>query len=154
MGPSARRAHFLCACDYLGFARYRGNIVKSVLLACAIAFAALPASAKDAALYKIENCDNLLSQMELTGCYGDNYQAADDALNVVYKQVMASSLDQAAKDALRSSERAWIKSRDKQCDDETAADEGGSIRPMEIDICMQKKTDTRIGLLKKMLPAQ
>jgi uncharacterized protein YecT (DUF1311 family) len=127
--------------------------MKLFILGMALLLAGV-ASAKESPHYKTENCDNLLSQMELNGCYGDNYQAADDALNTIYKQVMASSLDQPAKGSLRNSERVWIKSRDKLCDDETAADEGGSIRPMEIDICMQKKTDTRIRMLKAMMPAK
>jgi uncharacterized protein YecT (DUF1311 family) len=120
-----------------------------VVLICA----ALPASAKDAPLYKSEDCGKYEVQMDMNTCAGGNYESADDALNAIYKQIMASALDQASKDKLRNSERSWIKIRDKACNEEAAPDQGGSIYDMDFDNCLEARTAARIRELKKLMPA-
>jgi uncharacterized protein YecT (DUF1311 family) len=127
--------------------------MKSVLIVPLILFVALPASAKDAPLYKTQDCGKYTAQMDLNNCAGNNYESADNALNALYKKIMASSLDQASKDGLRVSERAWIKTRDKICNDEAAPDEGGSIYNMDLANCLEDRTAARIRELKNMPPA-
>jgi len=90
-------------------------------------------------------------QMEMTQCAGDNAAAADAKLNEVYKAVMASRSDPAARDGLKQAERSWIKYRDKHCKDENEAEAGGSIYPMEMNLCVQDETDKRIRVLQRML---
>ena len=89
--------------------------------------------------------------MGLNACYGKLAEAADTKLNKLYKQLTAKS-EGKEKDALRDAQRAWVAYRDKECDYETIGEEGGSIRPMEISICVADKTNARIkefeGFLK------
>jgi uncharacterized protein YecT (DUF1311 family) len=113
---------------------------------------AMPALAKDAPLYPVKDCGRFTVQMEMNECANDNAQAADDALNALYKQVMASRRSQSDKDGLKQSERSWIKYRDKTCADQVGPQEdGGSIWPMDMANCEQKQTDARILTLKRML---
>ncbi len=109
------------------------------------------ASAGETPFYKTEDCNKYVAQMDLNSCTGGNSQAADDALNKLYKQVMARQPDQAAKDRLHDSERLWIKQRDKFCADDVGEQaDGGSIWPMEMNTCLQNQTDVRIKILRSM----
>ena len=118
-----------------------------------VLLAALPAHAADAPPYKAKDCGKYMVQADMNQCAGDNYQAADDALNAVYKQVMAQQAEDAAKAALRKSERAWISYRDKECNSEVGPQaDGGSIWPMEMSNCLEDKTVARIKELKGMGP--
>jgi uncharacterized protein YecT (DUF1311 family) len=120
--------------------------------ALAICFLATGAFAKDAPLYPVKDCGHTVVQMEMNECANDNAQAADDALNALYKQVMASRQSQGDKDGLKQSERSWIKYRDKTCADDVGSQEdGGSIWPMDMANCQEKQTDARIRVLKRML---
>ena len=116
--------------------------MKTFLYASAamLLFAAAPAQAAD--------CDNAGTQIELDRCAMQEYQAADDQLNNVYTQVMAQAAD---KEALRQSERDWIKFRDSSCEQETADSEGGSMHPMLVSQCMAEKTRARTRELRKQM---
>jgi uncharacterized protein YecT (DUF1311 family) len=124
--------------------------MKTIAAAVVAFLMAIPAVAKDAPLYKTEDCGKYMAQMDLNQCAGGNYQSADNALNATYKRIMASKIDQASKDKLREAERAWIKSRDKQCKEDAAPDEGGSIYNMDLSNCLEDKTSARIRELRKM----
>lgn len=101
--------------------------------------------------YKENDCNRLTVQMELNECAGANYDAADKALNALYRRVMSMQTDSNARARLRDSERAWIASRDKNCNDEVGPqEEGGSIWSMEMSNCLQKKTDERIRTLDQL----
>jgi uncharacterized protein YecT (DUF1311 family) len=64
---------------------------------------------------------------------------------------MALQKNSNARMRLRASERDWIARRDKSCADEVGPqEEGGSIWPMEMNECLQKKTDVRIHALALM----
>jgi uncharacterized protein YecT (DUF1311 family) len=119
------------------------------LAAGGLLFAALPAHAGDAPLYKAKDCGKYQVQADMNQCAGDNYQAADDALNAVYKSLMAQQDDAPSRAALRDAERAWITYRDKECAFEIGPQEnGGSIWPMEMSNCLEDKTAARITELK------
>lgn len=126
------------------------TIATAALLTCMVSLAL----AKDVSLYKTEDCGKYTVQMDLNTCAGNNYQSADAALNAIYKQIMISTMDRASKDKLRDSERIWIKSRDRQCNEVAAPDEGGSIYNMDLANCLEERTAKRIRELKKMLPAR
>lgn len=66
------------------------------------------------------------------------YQASDDELNIVYKQMMAmlSDKDQAS---LKNSQKLWIKMRDEDC----------KWAFMDHYDCLIDKTDRRIKELKE-----
>jgi uncharacterized protein YecT (DUF1311 family) len=119
-------------------------IGKTIFTVVAIAFAAVPALAADS------DCQKETSQMGLNECFGKLADAADAELNKAYKALAAKSEGQ-EKDALRDAQRAWIAYRDKECDYETIAEEGGSIRPMEISICVAEKTAARTKEFKSWL---
>jgi uncharacterized protein YecT (DUF1311 family) len=122
---------------------------RCIMVFCFLATGALAANAP---LYPVKDCGRYVVQMEINECANDNAQAADDALNATYKQVMASRQNQGDKDGLKLSERSWIKYRDKTCADEVGSQEdGGSIWPMEMANCEEKQTDARIRVLQRML---
>jgi uncharacterized protein YecT (DUF1311 family) len=125
--------------------------MKSLALALFACLVATGISAKDVPLYKTEDCNKYTSQMDMNQCANGNSDSADAALNVTYKQVMQWLPNPKAKADLKMSERAWIKSRDKQCNDEAGDEQdGGSIWQMEMSNCLEKQTAARIRVLNKM----
>jgi uncharacterized protein YecT (DUF1311 family) len=109
------------------------------------------AVAADAIPYPVIDCGQLTVQMEINACAGANLDAADVALNKVYRQVMVQQSNTASKDQLKDVERAWIAYRDRECALEVGPREsGGSIWPMEMSNCLEKKTATRIRELTKL----
>jgi uncharacterized protein YecT (DUF1311 family) len=109
------------------------------------------AVAADAIPYPVSDCGQLTVQMEINACAGANLEAADVALNKVYRQVMGQQSDTALRDQLRDVERAWIAHRDRECALLVGPREsGGSIWPMEMSNCLEEKTATRIRELTKL----
>jgi uncharacterized protein YecT (DUF1311 family) len=109
------------------------------------------AVAADVIPYPVSDCAQLTVQMEINACAGANFEAADAALNKVYKQVMGQQNDTASKDQLREVERAWIAYRDRECALEVGPrEDGGSIWPMEMSNCLEEKTAARIRELTKL----
>ena len=109
------------------------------------------ASAQHAPLYPVKDCNSLTTQMDLNQCAGANEQAADAALNKVYRQLMADQGDAASKARLTDAERAWIAYRDKECAYEIGPQQdGGSIWPMEMSNCLETMTATRLSELTKL----
>jgi uncharacterized protein YecT (DUF1311 family) len=125
--------------------------MRRILFAIACTLSATSVLAGDKP-YKQEDCGKLTVQMELNKCAGTNYAAADKALNALYRRAIALQKDLKARTRLRASERDWIVSRDKSCADEVGPqEEGGSIWPMEMNTCLQEKTDDRIRALERMM---
>jgi uncharacterized protein YecT (DUF1311 family) len=107
--------------------------------------------AQNAPLYPVTDCSGLTVQMELNQCAGANYEAADAALNKLYRQQMAEEADSATKQRLTEAERAWIAYRDKECAYQVGPQqEGGSIWPMEMSNCLEQMTAARIRELAKL----
>lgn len=110
------------------------------------------ASAKAPPLYPTTDCGRYTVQMDMNICANTNAEAADKALNAVYKQVLASRHAPADRDGVKQAERIWIKYRDKTCADAVGPQEdGGSIWPMDMANCLQTETDKRIRSLQRML---
>jgi uncharacterized protein YecT (DUF1311 family) len=125
---------------------------KIALLGTALCCLAGAAQAKEPALYPVQDCGRYITQMDMNICANANAEAADTALNAVYKQVLASRPAPADKDGVRQAERGWIKYRDKTCADEVGPrEDGGSIWPMDMANCEQTETDKRIRALQRML---
>ncbi|HEX3665948.1 MAG TPA: lysozyme inhibitor LprI family protein [Rhizomicrobium sp.] len=123
------------------------NLALIGLMLCCAAGAA---TAKSPPLYPIQDCGRYTVQNDMNICANANEEAADKALNAIYKQVLASR--PADKDGLRQTERIWIQYRDKTCADQVGPQEdGGSIWPMDIANCLQTETDKRIRSLQHML---
>lgn len=130
------------------------NIFIATLAVSTLAVGAMAglAVAKDAPLYKIRDCDKETVQMEMNACAGDNLAAANAELNRVYKRLWDQQAEADLQAQLKDLEKAWIAYRDKECNFEVGPQQnGGSIWPMDMDSCLQQKTDARIRELKAQL---
>ena len=123
--------------------------------AFALALTALPlaAAAQDV------DCSKADTQVEMTTCAEQDWNAADARLNTAYKAVVATMKeidanldagDRGAEDALRSGQRAWITYRDQTCAAEGWTAHGGSAEPMIIYACRARVTDARAEELENM----
>ncbi|MCJ8140151.1 lysozyme inhibitor LprI family protein [Falsirhodobacter halotolerans] len=114
--------------------------------ALALAFLPLPA------LAQAPVCNTDGTQAEMSQCAGDDYAAADAALNTAYDGAMErlravdAGLEEplrGGEDALRAAQRAWITYRDKGCAAEAWINAGGSIQPMVEAQCRTRLTEDR-----------
>jgi len=122
------------------------------LMAGVMLVAAGAASAAEPALYKTQDCNKGVTQYDLDQCAGANADAADAALNIAYKKLLQLHPDASSVARLKKSERAWIAYRDKECASEVGPQaDGGSIWPMEMSNCLEKKTTQRLRELKHQL---
>lgn len=110
-----------------------------------------PAGAQDTV-----DCDAPVTQMEMTYCAEQDWQAADADLNTAYNAAMAAMREtdsylpdnlKGAADALRSAQRAWIPYRDAACAAYGYQARGGSMEPMLIYACRADLTRQRTGEL-------
>lgn len=90
------------------------------------------------------------SQVEIIRCTRIRYEAADKRLNQVYQQVRAQMNPQ-EKEALIDQQLAWIQSRDRQCDMETADSRGGSGYRGFLNECLERVTRSRTAELENWL---
>lgn len=130
----------------------RQNLLTIILAAAALVLSQDGGvGAQNAPLYPVTDCSHLKTQMELNECAGANDQAADAALNKLYRQLMTEETDAASKQRLIEAERAWIAYRDKECAYQVGPQqEGGSIWPMEMSNCLEELTAARIRQLAKL----
>ncbi|MEO1522111.1 MAG: lysozyme inhibitor LprI family protein [Cyanobacteria bacterium J06633_2] len=99
------------------------------------------------------NCDNPQYQLEMTYCAGLDHQRADDALNLVYRDLLAVVSD-ARRQKLIDAELAWIQYRDATCEFERSQYAGGSIEPMIYNLCMARLTEEQTQQLEIYLEEQ
>ena len=129
----------------------RANLRIVIVTAATLALSGGGAAAQNAPPYPVKDCSQLTTQMELNQCAGANDQAADAALNKLYRQLMADQTDAASKARLTDAERAWIAYRDKECAYEVGPQQdGGSIWPMEMSNCLEAVTAARLAELTKL----
>jgi uncharacterized protein YecT (DUF1311 family) len=107
------------------------------------------------------HCDDPQNQMEMNICAGLDFERADAALNILWRQVIASArardreLDQrydqrpATEAKLREAQRAWLVFRDAHCTvqgyDEAR---GRSMEPMVYGACRAELTRQRTAQLR------
>ncbi|SDU40914.1 lysozyme inhibitor LprI family protein [Stappia sp. ES.058] len=100
------------------------------------------------------DCSDPVTQMEMTYCAEQDWQAADRELNAAYGRAMAAmkrmDADLAdsptlagAADALRNAQRAWIPYRDAACAAYGFQARGGTMEPMLIYQCRADLTGQR-----------
>lgn len=108
------------------------------------------------------DCANADTQLAMTYCAEQDWNAADVKLNAAYKSAMAvlkgidsnlEAADQGAAIALRNAQRAWVPFRDATCDAEGWAYHGGSAEPMVIYACRARVTAARAEELNNMSAA-
>lgn len=82
------------------------------------------------------------NQQQMNACAVRDFRAADAALNIRYREVMAE-LPTAPRVALRKEQRDWLRRRDPACKAEARASEGGSIWPLVFHACLEKASRER-----------
>lgn len=88
--------------------------------------------------------DDAVSMPDMTECADVEATAQDKRLNAAYKVAMAGTAD---KDALKTAQRQWIKSRDKQC---ASKGTGGQNDALESSDCVAQVTARRANELETM----
>lgn len=98
------------------------------------------------------DCQNAMTQIDMTQCASQDYEAADAELNLAYQAAIAvmASIDaglsadqQGAENALREAQRAWITFRDQNCLAEGYTWYGGTGQGMVELNCLARLTRVR-----------
>ena len=84
---------------------------------------------------------------EMRDCVGAEQKRWDGALNAVYRPLLAS-LPPDRQARLRAQQRAWLRLKDHQCRHAGDAEAGGSLQPVEIDLCTLDETLRRALYLR------
>ena len=98
----------------------------------------------------IENCDNPITQSQMTFCAYAQYRETDTALNERYRQ-LRDLLNAEQQQDLKQVQLAWIKFRDATCNFESQSWEGGSGYNMVKTLCLDAYTARRIEDINNML---
>jgi uncharacterized protein YecT (DUF1311 family) len=109
------------------------------------------------------DCANPRYQIEMNFCAQQDYERADAALNVQWKQTAAKmkEYDRAPyrpddkrpgyMATLLTAQRAWLGYRDAHCESAGYVARGGSMEPMLVAGCMAELTEQRIAQLKALI---
>jgi len=107
------------------------------------------------------DCANPQTQIDMTQCASNDYEAADARLNAAYGPAIAymasidadlDPADQGAEAALREGQRAWITFRDATCTAEGYSVHGGTMEGMVILMCNTRLTLARAEDLEALKP--
>jgi len=105
------------------------------------------------------NCSDPQTQVEMTDCAQQAYQAADGDLNASYKLAVAAmrawdadlpKVQRGAEESLRAAQRAWLPYRDATCTNEAYFYKGGTMEPMVQLNCLERITRQRSEELRTM----
>ena len=119
--------------------------VRATVLAGAVGVAAVPAA-------RAESCGAESTQAGMNECAGQEFKAADAALNAVYRRIVARLAGQTeARQLLTKAQRAWVGFRDAECQFSASGVQGGSIQPMIASECQTDLTKTRTEALRRYL---
>lgn len=127
----------------------------SAFLAAAVASVAMTALAQEPKV----NCKDPQTQMEMTYCAEQDFNAADKALNAEYQKTRKATKGRdadaepnlkGAEDALVKAQRAWVAYRDAQCTSYGYQARGGSMEPQLIYSCQANLTRRRTAELKEL----
>lgn len=105
------------------------------------------------------DCEDAMSQVEMTACADQDYQKADAELNKVYKELQKQYKGEALFLAnLKKAQQAWIKFKDAEVDahfplapDADAYVEYGTMYPMSVSLLLTTLTQGRTKQLKELL---
>jgi len=98
------------------------------------------------------DCDKADDQVTMNQCASDELVKIDKLLNGTYKKIEQRLADDPdTKKLLISSQRAWIKFRDAECDFAASGTAGGSIYPMMVVMCRTQLTSERNNQLSDYL---
>ncbi|QFT29241.1 hypothetical protein FIV00_01970 [Labrenzia sp. THAF82] len=105
------------------------------------------------------DCNNAMTQLEMTTCTNLDWQQADEELNAAYKAAMAKMREtdeflpedqRGAAETLREAQRARIPYRDKACDAYGFQARGGTMEPMLVYGCRAQLTEQRTKELEEL----
>ena len=123
--------------------------MKRTLLALLLSCAALLTVAHAQKSRAKDPCANAQTQYEMNVCSAEKYKAADAELNRVYNRLVSRLEGDAGQIAkLKTAETSWLKYRDDNCDYVASAYEGGSIKPLIYNTCMEQMTKARTAELR------
>ncbi|POA46819.1 urease-associated protein [Pseudomonas sp. MPR-ANC1] len=101
------------------------------------------------------DCANASDQATINQCAGQDYKAADNELNAVYKQIKERLKDNAeATKLLVDAQRAWVGFRDAECTFSSSGVTGGSVYPLVYSSCLTGVTKVRVEALKQYLKCE
>ena len=129
--------------------------MKKLVMLSAMLLSGVPATAQDDPEI---DCENPVTQMEMTYCAEQDFAEADEQLNAQYKVTRQAMKDWdgdamdglgSAADALLASQRAWLAFRDAQCAFYGYQARGGTMEPMLIYGCQAELTRQRTQQLKE-----
>lgn len=112
---------------------------------------AVLAAASPTAAQVAHPCRRGQTQLALSQCAADEFQASDRQLNQTYRGVLAR-LDRREATALRVAQRAWLQFRDAECTYVAAPYEGGSMQSMQRLTCLAELTRARTQQLRAHAP--
>jgi uncharacterized protein YecT (DUF1311 family) len=108
-----------------------------------------------------QDCRDPQTQVEMNACAARDFEIADRALNIAYREAVAgaraddSELDRqvdqrpTSEAVLREAQRAWVTFRDAHCTLEGYQDaRGGSMEPMSYNSCRTALTRARTAQLR------
>jgi uncharacterized protein YecT (DUF1311 family) len=102
-----------------------------------------------------EQCDNPVTQSDMTYCAGWQFKKDDAGLNDVYGRLKENYADIAkVETALTKAQRAWVSFRDAECELEAAGEDGGTAQPMIYNQCLSRLTKLRTEQLQTRLDCQ
>ena len=103
---------------------------------------------------RADPCPAATTQFDLNECALGRLQIAESKLGQTYEALRRKLSDPKQVVSLEESQRAWASYREKQCQFETSATEGGSIHPMVLSLCQEDKTMARIQGLEVQLKCE
>ena len=119
--------------------------VRAAVLAGAVGVAATPVA-------RAAGCGTESTQGGANECAGQEFKAADAALNATYGRIVARLADETdARQLLTKAQRAWVAFRDAECKFSAAGAQGGSIYPMIASACQIDLTKARTESLRRYL---
>jgi uncharacterized protein YecT (DUF1311 family) len=108
-----------------------------------------------------EDCRDPQTQVEMNMCAMRDFEIADRALNIAYREAVAgaraddASIDRqydqrpTSEEKLREAQRAWITFRDAHCTYQGYGEaRGGSMEPMSYEVCRTELTRARTAQLR------
>jgi uncharacterized protein YecT (DUF1311 family) len=94
------------------------------------------------------------TQLEMNTQSFQDYEKADAKMVLVYKKVLKTFTDEAAKKIFIEAQRAWIKYKETHCKFIASGYEGGSMKPMIYSSCLMGITNQRTKQLHEYLNEQ
>lgn len=118
------------------------------LVALSTALISLPA-------FAAIDCDKAEDQATMNQCANEDLVRADKQLNENYKKIEKRLTDDDdTKKLLITSQRAWMKFRDAECNFSASGTSGGSVHPMMVVMCRTVLTSDRNKQLSDYLKCE